>query len=56
MLHVLHGADATAYIFVVRERFRRVARSVLVLQVHQGCPVHIQEVIVAHFSKRHPAN
>lgn len=46
----------TAYIFVVRERFRRGTGGELVLQIHQGCPVHVQEFIVVHFWKRYTAS
>ena len=49
-------AVTTAYIFVVRERFRRDTGGELVLQIHQGCPVHVQEFIVVHFWKRYTAS
>ena len=54
MLH--HSIIINTYIFVVCERFWRGVRSVLVLQVHHGGPVHLQDVIVSYFCKRYPVN
>lgn len=44
-----------AYIFVIREWFWRAIGIVLVLQVDQGGPVNVQEVIMSCFCKRHSA-